>query len=114
MINLPSSYFESRHFGDVVSRFCSQTQVPLGFGMLLLLRTMVSAMRGWMVIVLGAIRAKRVTRVIVAHRPETIRSADRVINLDEVAGHAVAHRPALPAAGRAVGPAGPAAQIGSI
>ncbi|HSA70320.1 MAG TPA: hypothetical protein VLF65_11995 [Burkholderiales bacterium] len=45
MINLPSSYFESRHFGDVVSRFCSQTQVPLGFGMLLLLRTMVSAMR---------------------------------------------------------------------
>jgi ATP-binding cassette subfamily B protein RaxB len=62
----------------------------------------------------AAIRATRVTRVIVAHRPETIRSADRVINLDEIAGHAVAHRPALPGAGRAVGPAGPAAQIGSI
>ena len=62
----------------------------------------------------AAIRATRVTRVIVAHRPETIRSADRVINLDEIGGHAVAHLSALPGAGRAaVGHAGPAAQIGS-
>ena len=63
----------------------------------------------------AAIRATRVTRVIVAHRPETIRSADRVIDLDEIGGYATAHLPALPGAGRAaVGPAGPAAQIGSI
>jgi ATP-binding cassette, subfamily B, bacterial CvaB/MchF/RaxB len=56
-----------------------------------------------------------VTRVIVAHRPETVRSADRVINLDEIGGYAMAHLPALPGAGRtAAGPAGPAAQIGSI
>ena len=27
MINLPSSYFEARHFGDVVSRFCSQDTI---------------------------------------------------------------------------------------
>ena len=62
----------------------------------------------------AAIRATRVTRVIVAHRPETIRSADRVINLDEIGGHAVAHLSALPGAGRAaVGHTEPAAQIGS-
>lgn len=30
----------------------------------------------------GAIRAMRVTRIIIAHRPETIRSCDRVIHLD--------------------------------
>ena len=34
----------------------------------------------------AAIRASRLTRIIVAHRPETIRTADRVINLDEPAG----------------------------
>jgi ATP-binding cassette, subfamily B, bacterial CvaB/MchF/RaxB len=60
----------------------------------------------------AAIRATRVTRVIVAHRPETIRSADRVINLDEIGGYAMPHLPALPSAGRAA--AGPSAQIGSI
>ena len=54
----------------------------------------------------AAIRATRVTRVIVAHRPETIRSADRVINLDEIGGQAVARLSALPGAGRA-------AQIGA-
>ena len=27
MINLPSSYFEARHLGDVVSRFCSQDTI---------------------------------------------------------------------------------------
>jgi ATP-binding cassette subfamily B protein RaxB len=27
MINLPSGYFEARHFGDVVSRFCSQDTI---------------------------------------------------------------------------------------
>jgi ATP-binding cassette subfamily B protein RaxB len=48
----------------------------------------------------AAIRATRVTRVIVAHRPETIRSADRVINLDEIGGHGVAHLSVLPGAGR--------------
>jgi ATP-binding cassette subfamily B protein RaxB len=63
----------------------------------------------------AAIRATRVTRVIVAHRPETIRSADRVINLDEIGGYAAAHVPAFPGASRAaLGPAGPATQIGSI
>ncbi len=63
----------------------------------------------------AAIHATRVTRVIVAHRPETIRSADRVINLDEIGGYAGPHLPVLPRAGRAaVGNAGPAAQIGSI
>ena len=48
-----------------------------------------------------AIRATRVTRVIVAHRPETIRSADRVINLDEIGGRGVAHLSALPRVGLA-------------
>lgn len=33
-------------------------------------------------VVSGAIRALRITRIIVAHRPETIRSCDRVISLD--------------------------------
>jgi ATP-binding cassette subfamily B protein RaxB len=33
-----------------------------------------------------AIRSLRVTRIIVAHRPETIRSAERVIWLDGVDG----------------------------
>jgi ATP-binding cassette subfamily B protein RaxB len=62
----------------------------------------------------AAIRATQVTRVIVAHRPETIRSADRVINLDELGGHAAAHVVGLPGAGRpAIGHAGPAAQSGS-
>lgn len=51
----------------------------------------------------AAIRATRVTRIIVAHRPETIRSADRVINLDELAGRSVAHLSVLPGAGRAAG-----------
>ncbi|HSV34742.1 MAG TPA: ATP-binding cassette domain-containing protein, partial [Ramlibacter sp.] len=55
----------------------------------------------------AAIRATRVTRVIVAHRPETIRSADRVINLDEAGAHAVAHLSVLPGTGRT------AAQIGA-
>ena len=32
----------------------------------------------------ATIRALRITRIIIAHRPETIRSADRVISLDEV------------------------------
>ena len=31
----------------------------------------------------AAIRATRVTRIIAAHRPETIRSTDRVISLDQ-------------------------------
>lgn len=31
----------------------------------------------------AAIRAMRVTRIIAAHRPETIRSTDRVISLDQ-------------------------------
>lgn len=51
----------------------------------------------------AAIRATRITRIIVAHRPETIRSADRVINLDEIAGRGVAHLSILPAAARAGG-----------
>jgi ATP-binding cassette subfamily B protein RaxB len=34
----------------------------------------------------AAIRATQVTRIIVAHRPETIRSADRVIDLDRLQG----------------------------
>jgi ATP-binding cassette subfamily B protein RaxB len=31
----------------------------------------------------AAVRAARVTRIVVAHRPETVRSADRVIGLDK-------------------------------
>jgi ATP-binding cassette subfamily B protein RaxB len=34
----------------------------------------------------AAIRATRVTRIIAAHRPETIRSTDRVISLDQASG----------------------------
>jgi len=34
----------------------------------------------------AAIRATRITRIIVAHRPETIRSTDRVITLDQGGG----------------------------
>lgn len=34
----------------------------------------------------AAIRGTRVTRIIVAHRPETIRSTDRVISLDLLGG----------------------------
>jgi ATP-binding cassette subfamily B protein RaxB len=65
-------------------------------------------------LVSAAIRATRLTRIIVAHRPETIRSADRVISLDEIGGRAVAHLSALPGGGlTAVGHVGPAAQIGS-
>jgi ATP-binding cassette, subfamily B, bacterial CvaB/MchF/RaxB len=39
----------------------------------------------------AAIRTTRVTRIIVAHRPETIRSADRVIHLDQTGGRMQAH-----------------------
>jgi ATP-binding cassette subfamily B protein RaxB len=45
----------------------------------------------------AAIRATQVTRIIVAHRPETIRSADRVIDLDRLEG-----RPAVAAAAHRV------------
>jgi ATP-binding cassette subfamily B protein RaxB len=34
----------------------------------------------------AAIRATKVTRIIAAHRPETIRSTDRIISLDLVGG----------------------------
>ena len=64
-------------------------------------------------LVSAAIRATRLTRVIVAHRPETIRTADRVINLDEICGRTVAHLSTLPGANlAAVGHTGPAPQIG--
>ena len=54
-----------------------------------------------------AIRALRITRIIVAHRPQTISSADRVIDLDQGLkshpgpgfGPRPAHRPAVEAAG---------------
>jgi ATP-binding cassette subfamily B protein RaxB len=36
----------------------------------------------------AAIRATEVTRVIIAHRPETIRTADRVIDLDALRARA--------------------------
>jgi ATP-binding cassette subfamily B protein RaxB len=42
-------------------------------------------------LVSAAVRATRLTRIVVAHRPETIRTADRVINLDEMGGRAPAH-----------------------
>jgi ATP-binding cassette, subfamily B, bacterial CvaB/MchF/RaxB len=38
-----------------------------------------------------AIRATQVTRIIIAHRPETIRSADRVIDLDALQRRGFAH-----------------------
>jgi ATP-binding cassette subfamily B protein RaxB len=66
-------------------------------------------------LVSAAIRATRLTRIIVAHRQETIRTADRVINLDEVGGQpAVVHLTALPGgASTALGYTGPTPQIGS-
>ncbi len=58
----------------------------------------------------AAIRATRVTRVIIAHRPETIQSVDRVIHLGELGGRAA---PAAAAPLRAVERgAGPVGQIG--
>jgi ATP-binding cassette subfamily B protein RaxB len=61
----------------------------------------------------AAIRATRVTRIIVAHRPETIRSADRVIHLDQMGGRAPAQVSARRAVELAAAPhAGPPAQIG--
>ncbi|WP_051243151.1 peptidase domain-containing ABC transporter [Azohydromonas australica] len=44
----------------------------------------------------AAIRATQVTRIIVAHRPETIRSADRVIDLDQLQERAAATALAQP------------------
>jgi ATP-binding cassette subfamily B protein RaxB len=65
-------------------------------------------------LVSSAIRSTRLTRIIVAHRPETIRSADRVINLDEIGGRSIGHLSALPAAVRApIGPAGTAESGGA-
>jgi ATP-binding cassette subfamily B protein RaxB len=61
----------------------------------------------------AAIRATRVTRIIVAHRPETIRSADRVIQLDQTGGRAQAHAAAKRAVElAAVANAAQPAQIG--
>ena len=61
----------------------------------------------------AAIRATRVTRIIVAHRPETIRSADRVIHLDQTGGRIQAHAAAKRAVElAAVANAAPPAQIG--
>jgi ATP-binding cassette subfamily B protein RaxB len=61
-------------------------------------------------LVSAAIRATGLTRVIVAHRPETIRSADRVINLDDIRDFGVTHVSSLPGGGlAAIGHAGPAA-----
>ena len=59
----------------------------------------------------AAIRATQVTRVIVAHRPETILSADRVIHLDaggRPMATASAHPPPVE-----IGAAAPVVQIGS-
>ena len=58
-----------------------------------------------------AIRATQVTRIIIAHRAETIQSADRVIHLDKLGGRSAAAMPAPPF--RAVElPRGTAGQIG--
>ena len=64
-------------------------------------------------LVSAAIRATRLTRIIVAHRPETIRTADRVINLDEIGGRGSAHLAALRGGLAVGGPAGTAPQMGS-
>jgi ATP-binding cassette, subfamily B, bacterial CvaB/MchF/RaxB len=62
----------------------------------------------------AAIRALRVTRIIVAHRPETIQSADRVICLDAVGGRAPSDLSARRTVELvAVPQAAPVAQIGS-
>jgi ATP-binding cassette subfamily B protein RaxB len=42
-----------------------------------------------------AIRATQLTRIIVAHRPETIRTADRVIDLDAISGRTASRSTAL-------------------
>jgi ATP-binding cassette subfamily B protein RaxB len=65
-------------------------------------------------LVSAAVRATKLTRIIVAHRPETIRTADRVINLDEVGGRVVTRLAALrggPLA--ALGHSGPTTPNGS-
>ncbi len=66
-------------------------------------------------LVSAAVRATKLTRIIVAHRPETIRTADRVISLDESA--AAPASPTWPRSQAAGWPPwdmpGPAAQIGS-
>ena len=49
----------------------------------------------------AAIRAKRVTRIIVAHRPETIRSSDRVIVLNK--GKVIKDLRVIELTGRTVG-----------
>jgi ATP-binding cassette subfamily B protein RaxB len=59
----------------------------------------------------AAIRATQVTRIIVAHRPETIRSADRVIHLD-AAGRCMATAPAHTSVAE-LGAGAPVVQIGS-
>lgn len=61
----------------------------------------------------AAIRALRVTRIIVAHRPETIQSADRVIYLDAVGGRAPSDLSARRAVELAAVPHVAAVQIGS-
>jgi ATP-binding cassette subfamily B protein RaxB len=64
-------------------------------------------------LVSAAIRATKLTRIIVAHRPETIRSADRVINLDESGSRGRAARlTALPGGALAsLGHGGPAPHL---
>jgi ATP-binding cassette subfamily B protein RaxB len=45
------------------------------------------------------LRELKITRVVIAHRPETIRAADRVFSLDKARrGATVARAPILPAA----------------
>jgi ATP-binding cassette subfamily B protein RaxB len=62
----------------------------------------------------ATIRALRITRIIIAHRPETIRSADRVISLDAVGGRAGPETGKLQAIGStSPSQAGGVAQIGS-
>jgi ATP-binding cassette subfamily B protein RaxB len=63
-------------------------------------------------VVNAAIHATQVTRVIVAHRPETIRSADRIIHLDRAGGRASAPPPANRTVEIAAAHAAPPAQIG--
>ena len=50
-------------------------------------------------LVSAAVRAAKLTRLIVAHRPETIRTADRVLDLDAIGGSASAPSPAPARAG---------------
>ena len=129
LVNLPASYFEARHLGDVVSRFGSQQTILQAVAIDVVEAILDRLFVAFTLVIMfltshldvaneqpvsATIRALRITRIIIAHRPETIRSADRVISLDAVGGRAGPDTGKLQAIGSASpSQAGGLAQIGS-